>query len=378
MSNDSRHRVIARGSLVTLLSLSLFPPVSAAPVLMSLIPGQQAAGQPIFDCSGMQSTSARLKAGLPVQDEWIRRTENQLRAAREGVVQSKEALQMLALKNARDLVVNQLQMLRDMRDMAKGASRQLSQAKFYKMLDAVQKGAEGIEKSISAGKAGADLGSAINNNQATLQEFLKQIGESGIADDLGLKAAELAGPVGVLTVQTFAAARDTFFALYEGHMNAKEMETAARNLADMRAARQAVESRAYELDGLVAAGCAPRPPAPGDRMMVQPEPSPAPSPGTTPAAPAPATPAAPQNQQTAKGGGGSGTGILLGLAVAGGAGYYAYTKYKTCTPPKTNVLTVCSQGGGTSACAAAKAEQTEFCKCSGYSGFSTATGSCTK
>ncbi|MEI6244930.1 MAG: hypothetical protein WCQ64_07765 [Acidobacteriota bacterium] len=88
----------------------LFVSAAPLPVYTTAQPGgaavmsidqAQAAGQPIFDCSGLQATSARLKAGLPVQNEWIRRTEEQLKAAREGVQQSKEALQELAFKTAK-------------------------------------------------------------------------------------------------------------------------------------------------------------------------------------------------------------------------------------------------------------------------------------
>jgi len=68
------------------------------------------------------------------------------------------------------------------------------------------------------------------------------------------------------------------------------------------------------------------------------------------------------------GGGGGGGALLLGLAVAGGAGYYAYTKIKNCgeaDPGK--IYSVCSRGT-TAACRAAEAAQDAYCKCMGYSG----------
>lgn len=383
-SHTPTQRRIALCTSVTLMFVSAAPlpvftttqPGSAATMSIDLAQAQ-AAGQPIFDCSGLQSTAARLKAGLPVQNEWIRRTEEQLKAAREGVQQSKEALQGLALKTARDLAVHQLKMVRDLQtaiENARGYSS-IARAKWLARVDTLKEGADAIEKLANAGKAGADLGTAISKNRGTLEEFVKQVNESGISDELGLKAAEFAGPVGVAVVETFVAARDASFALWEGKMSADELNAAQRNLDQMRAARQAVESRAYELDGIVASECAPKAPAPKDRVSVQPaEPPAPPPPAATPVPPPAKAPAAARPAKS--GGGGTGVGVLLGLAVAGGAGYYVYNKSKTCVAPTSNILAICSQSSSSSACKTALADQDAFCKCSGYSGFNATYGSC--
>jgi hypothetical protein len=69
------------------------------------------------------------------------------------------------------------------------------------------------------------------------------------------------------------------------------------------------------------------------------------------------------------------TTVLLVAALAGGAGYYAYTKM--CAVPTDNVLTVCSsQGGSSAACKSAIAAADKYCKCKGYSGQSG--GNCVK
>lgn len=381
------HPPLQRGTalcttLALLLVMAASRPAHSTAILpddevMTPIPAQaQAAGQPIFDCSGMQSTAARLKAGLPIQDEWIRRTEEQLQAARAGVQQSKEALKGLALKTARDMALNQLKMINDLRATIEGARgyKAGAQAQWLARVDKLKESADAIEKLVNAGTAGAELGAAISQNRGTLETFVQQINESGISDELGLKAAELAGPVGVAVVETFVAGRDAFFAAYEGKTSADELNAAERSLAQMRAAKSLVESRAYELDGIVASECAPKPPAPRDRISVTPPDAPtaAPAPATPPTKPGASAPT------KMKGGGGAGAGVVIGLAIAGGAGYYAYKQLKTCVAPTSNILAICSQNSSSTACKTAIADQDAYCKCEGYSKFDTVGGSCVK
>ena len=363
--------MFGRSAIAALVALTLVPVSAASPRRQA-----QAAGGPIFDCTGMQATAARLKAGLPVQDEWIRRTEEQLRVAREGVQQSKEALQGLALKTARDLVAHQLKLVRDLQTAianAKGYSP-IGRQKWLARVEKLKEGADAIEKLANSGKAGADLGTAISKNRGTLEEFVKQVNESGISDELGIKAAEFAGPVGVAVVETFVAARDASFALWEGKMTADELNSAERNLNQMRAARQTVQSRAYELDGIVASpDCAPTPAAPqGRATTTSPTPAPVP-PASSPATSSPVPPAkadapAPTGAATTTSGGGHGGAVLLGLAAVGGLGSVAYTKLKNCGAGDTGQIGSSCSRGTPNACAAAQAVQEAYCKCMGYSG----------
>ncbi|MEI6244931.1 MAG: hypothetical protein WCQ64_07770, partial [Acidobacteriota bacterium] len=144
--------------------------------------------------------------------------------------------------------MHQLKMVRELQDAIENARgySSIARAKWLARVDKLKEGADAIDKLAKSGKAGADLGTAISKNRGSLEEFVKQVNESGISDELGLKAAEFAGPVGVAVVETFVAARDASFALWEGKMSADELNAAQRNLDQMRAARQAVESRAYE------------------------------------------------------------------------------------------------------------------------------------
>jgi hypothetical protein len=308
---------------------------------------QQAAGNPIFDCTGMQQTSARLKAGLPVQDEWIRRTEEQLRAAEKGVTESKQALQDMALKQAIQLAQSQLSAAADMKtalENARGFST-LKRGQWLQKVDRIKQLGEQIDNASKVGNsaiAGNNLGKLMQENRATLQDFINQISESGIADELGIKAASFAGPVGVLVVETFMVARDTALALGSGVMSASEAATARENLAQMRAARNDVANRAFELDRILASpdsNCTPKPPAPQDRIQVQ---RPADTPATPPAAPSlPTTP-------SAKGGGGPGPLTWALIGVAGAAGAVVASTYTGYTDDYTNPLGSTSGGGTTS------------------------------
>ena len=274
---------------------------------------QQAAGNPIFDCAGMRTTSARLKAGLPLQDQWIKSTEAQLRDAEAGVRQSKETLQATAVKSAIDLATGQLKAVADFRTALENANgfSLVKRGQWLQKVARLEELAQNIDKATKVGGAavaGRNLGTLMQTNRATLQDFISQISESGISDELGLKAAVFAGPAGVLVVQTFMVARDVGFAAAEGVMSATEAAAARDNLAQMRAAGDTVRSRAYELDSIVGGSdCTPRTAAPQDRIQVEPpsEPTPAEAPTTPPNSP--------------KTGGGSGKVIMsvLGLGAVG-------------------------------------------------------------
>lgn len=343
----------------------------------------QAPGAPIFDCAGMQATAARLRAGLPVQDEWIARTEAQLREAEAGVRQSKAELQQIALKSARDLAAHQLAQARVMRDMIEQQQgwSSLTRRRWLARVDEIQKLGEEVEKATSAGTAGLEgftLGTAIARNRAKLSDFANFLQDSGISDEAAKVAAgAVMGPAGALLVESFAVTRDIFYAGLSGALSADEADVARQNLASMKAARQLADTKIFELEREPA--CAPRTPVPEDRIAVQPEPAaPATPPSTTPSAPA--TPAqAPAGSMVKKRGHG-GAATLAVLAAGGAAGLYAYNKYKTsetCTPTTSNIIAICSsQGGGSSQCKSAIAEATSYCQCLGYSTFDTGSGAC--
>ena len=362
--------MFGRSAIAALVALTLVPVSAASPKRQA-----QAAGRPIFDCTGMQATAARLKAGLPVQDGWIRSTEEQIKAARAGVMQSRDAMWALAFKTLTNAATHQLALAREFQDQIENLQgySPLARQKWLERVKKLKESADDLEKIANSAKAGVDLGPAIAKNRLTLEEFVKQIGESSISDEIGIKAAAFAGPAGVAVVETFLLGRDVSFAFAEGKMSVDELKAAERNLDNMRAARSAVQSRAYELDGIVASpDCAPAVAA-SKSGTTAPSPAPAPvppasSPATSsPVPPAKAEPPAPPGSTVTPGGGHGGS-VLLGLAVVGGAGYYAYTKLKNCGAGDTGQIGSSCSRGTPNACAAAQAVQEAYCKCMGYSG----------
>jgi hypothetical protein len=130
----------------------------------------QAAGAPIVpSCGAMQATVNKLKSGLPLQDEWIKRSEAQLRAAEDGVRGAQEELQSMALKAAVDLVDRQLEIVRELKSgIAKAAASNATRQKWLDRVDMIKKAAEKVEDAEKLGKAGVEgnqLGAAIAQNR---------------------------------------------------------------------------------------------------------------------------------------------------------------------------------------------------------------------
>jgi hypothetical protein len=352
----------------------------AAPLSGARRPQVQAPGAPIVDCAGMQATAARLRAGLPVQDEWIARTEAQLRDAEAGIQQSQADLQQIAVKSARDLAAHQLAQVRVMRDMIEQQQgwSSLTRRRWLSRVDEIQKLGEEVDKAASVGTAGLEgfkLGTAIARNRAKLADFANFLQDSGISDEAAKMAAgAVLGPAGALLVESFAVSRDIFYAGLSGMLSADEAAVARQNLASMKAARQLAETKIFELEREPL--CAPRTPVPQDRIAIQPEPAAPPVAAPPPSTAPPATPA----KSATKGGGPGAVTTLAILGAGGAAGLYAYNKYKsseTCTPTTSNIISICSsQGGGSSQCKAAIAEATSYCQCLGYATFDTGSGGC--
>ncbi len=342
---------------------------------------QQAPGQPIYDrsCSQAIADAERLEADLVRQDERIRRTEQQLAAAEGAVSDSVSDLEGMALAHARDLALRQLETVRTLRRAIEARTppsgrddaatrRRLEMLNTW--VDRIAEAGEQVEEVVSEGQIlqrRAQLEGALVRNRATLADFANYLQETGVGDELGVKLAALAGPAGVLAVETAIVLRDVAFAAAGGYFSAQEAARHRETLGTLKAMRARVSDFAFQLRA-EAARCTATP-RPDDRINVTP-------PGDArmpPADPATSTPAPKVEEK--KGGGGD-TLYWLGLAgLAGGAAYYAYGK--TCTPPTQNVLTVCSsQGGSSSACQNAVNEQDKYCKCEGYGGFDRQFGGC--
>jgi hypothetical protein len=370
---------VRRTALFTALALACGP---VAPITTYTSPAtgyqNQAAGKPIFDCTGLQATADRMRAGLPAQDEAIRRTQEQLDAARTGVKESVQEAQLLALKEATNAAVHQLDYVRETKSMiAKSAASNADRLKWNAIVDKIKDAAEKVQNATTSGASGLNIGTAIRENQLTLSTFAKELEGSGISDELGKAAATaIAGPAGGLAVEIGISARDAIAAGWGLYNNVSEADAAQRNLDTMRQARSSIDSRIYEINDILKTECAPPPPPPQDRIMTRP-------PAAEPPPYTPVPDPAPQQAAPAHHGGGGGAVVGVLLAGAAGVAVYGYAKNKygttdttTCTAPTADIVSICAAGGGSSACQTALANQTTFCKCEGYAGFNAGSGRC--
>lgn len=338
---------------------------------------QQAPGRPIYDrsCEQAIADAERLEADLVRQDERIRRTEQQLAAAEGSRAEATAELEGMALKAVRDLAIRQLEAVRTLRRAieARTPARNENEAATRRRLetlnqwvDRIQQAGEAIETTASRGQLlqrRAELDNALIRNRATVSDFANFLQESGVGDEVGVKLAALAGPAGVLAVETAIVLRDVAFAAAGGYFSAQEAARHRETLGTLKAMRDRVSDFAFQLRA-EATRCAAAP-RPADRISVTP-------PSETPSTPPPPAPKAEEKN----GGGGGDTLYWLGLGgLVGAAAYYKYGR--TCTVPTENTLSVCnSQGGSSEACRTAIAKSNEYCKCEGHSGFNTQSGGC--
>jgi len=372
---------VRRTALLTALALACGP---VAPITTYTAPAReyqgQAAGKPLFPCDELRATAARMRAGLPAQDDAIRKTQQQLDAARTGVRESAQEAQMLALKEATGAAVHQLDFVRE----AKSLLEKYPPSNMDRLAGALGKihdAAENLEKLTNSGAAGVNIGAAIRQNQLTMSTFVRELQDSGISDELAKAAvASLAGPAGLLAVEIGITARDAIAAGWGLYNNVTEADAAQRNLDTMRESRSLIDGRLYEINDILtspATGCSKPPAPPQDRIMTQPpaaDPPPyTPVPPAKPAAAAVKTP--PQHHG---GGGQAVAGLLLGGAAAAALYGYAKNKYgpnNNCVAPTADIPDLCSVGHS-SACSQALANQVAYCQCRGYSTFDATAGTC--
>lgn len=293
----------------------------------------RAPGQPKFDCTGMSATAARLRAGLPLQDEWIKKTEAQLKAAEDGYLESKAELMSAFIDGAKNVAEHYLSLASAAQDLVENTQgfSSLARHDWKVQYEKVKFAGEAIEKSLKSGAAGYTAASSeVAKARAVLDQFKMFLLESGIGDEATKIGAEkfvalkLLSPQAALMVEMLKVSRDALFAGMSMKMTADEADAARRNLEQMKAASQASKDRIYELEQIVATEpqCTP-PPRPDDRIMVRKDPDP-PAAGGASTPPA-RTPAATSQRKPPSAGKMLGTLVVAGAA---GVGTYYYLDKK--------------------------------------------------
>jgi tetratricopeptide (TPR) repeat protein len=226
-----------------------------------------APGAPIFDCDRDAATINHLVAGLPVQQEAIRRSQAALDAARDDAQHdSAEArakwtegtIKMLA-STAGSVASSSQKLL-----AAEGSLNAAGTAR-YKFLEKVKQIHEISDKLEGAGKAylaGNAFGNTVlvQKSAHDLAELIAEAGillvDSGIAEEAGGKLAlALWGPIGELGFEGVTTGLDLLTATSTGFISAAEADRAALNLEVMRSEYQRTQSRIYEFQQELTQGC---------------------------------------------------------------------------------------------------------------------------
>jgi hypothetical protein len=248
----------------------------ASPVAIAKSPvglgGISAPGSPIFDCYGDAATINHLVAGLPVQQEAIRRSQAALDAARDDAQHdSAEArakwtegtIKMLA--STASSVASSSQKLIAAEESLKAAGIPAKVAARYKFLEKVKQIHEISDKLEGAGKAylaGNAFGNTVlvQKSAHDLAELIAEAGillvDSGIAEEAGGKLAlALWGPIGELGFEGVTTGLDLLTATSTGFISAAEADRAALNLEVMGSEYQRIQGRIYDLQQELGQGC---------------------------------------------------------------------------------------------------------------------------
>lgn len=290
------------------------PPASTSPV--------SAPGAPLVDCTG--ASLAQMESGMTGQREWLRKSEDMLKAAEKGNVEATAATEEIATGLAKKAfqawAQRQLTLIRTVRDLKlAGVSaekrRQLLTRvdRLQKSWDAVNTTAGAARSTVAAGTAGIDYGTAVSNNIAELRDFATFLDESGIADELaGAAASAFLSPIGGLVVEGAMLGRDVLFAAAQQHLSDQELAQMRANHETMRWAVNRNQEKIDRLRGLMS-GCPNQSQAQGQMPPGSPLPIP---PQVTP--PPPPAPPAPEPKKNVIGKMPKNLAIILGTLVGAG------------------------------------------------------------
>lgn len=281
--SQSKQPLVPRNLKSPPIASSGGPEVASLPITVmrqSGSGGLAAPGAPIFDCEGDRATISRMMAGLPAQEEAIRRTEEAMKAAKaEGdKARTKATLAaVMTLLSSATTVSNWAETVIAKVEGLKAAGISGDAAAQFKFLQHMKKILDTSNKLVRAAANASESGEASHagGNAVLVEETARNLQEEieATKDFLGdskhrdQQLEELAGkvalygfgPIGGLTgealVHTIASALDLIVSGTQTWNSAGEAEQAERNLTVMRYQQMLVRARAYELQQEVAAGC---------------------------------------------------------------------------------------------------------------------------
>jgi len=228
--------------------------------------GQKQKDGPKIDCQKGKATRDRLAAGLPVQQEAIKRTEAQLEAARKGVeaatAEKRQILLQGAIQEAQGYAKNVLTSAEALRSQI-GLLKELDINKaerdiLIRSLNTLIFEAEGLAQ---AGQAGYESGEELKNKTDKVSKQLltladKLLMQSGLAEKVGEElAGKMWGPLGELGFRGAKLSIDFSAAMGQGMISETEREAAQKTLEIMSSQYREVEQRISEIDRDLAQVC---------------------------------------------------------------------------------------------------------------------------
>ncbi len=219
------------------------------------------------ECEKRRAARDRIAAGLPVQEEAIRRTEAQLAASEKGVTEAgAEKRQVLlegAIQEAKGYAADVLTSANALRSqVAMLREMQIDKAKrdlLIRSLDTVIFDGEDLARAAQAGREGGEAlrGKVDKLSRQLLPLADKLLLQSGIAEKAGEELSEkLGGPLGALAFRGARLSIDFTVAVGKGKISARDREVARKNLDTMRGQLRRANARLAELDRELADGCA--------------------------------------------------------------------------------------------------------------------------
>lgn len=221
------------------------------------------------ECEKADATCRRIAEGLPVQLDAIRRTEAQLRAARQDMTDVSDEAKAMARDRLKEEIKGYTQDLltstRGLRTQvealkAAGADRK-KRDNLLRALHSVNSSAEDLQKLQQAAQAGYSAGTDIQKKMDSLTAYVvranKLFVDSGIAEQLGEALSERAGgPLGAFAFKGALLSIDIGVLAARGKLSKDEYDRARKNLGVMKNQYRRSENRVRELDRSTAKYCA--------------------------------------------------------------------------------------------------------------------------
>jgi hypothetical protein len=231
-------------------------------------PAKKAVAWSAAECENADATHRRIAEGLPVQLDAIRRTEAQVKAARQDMADVSDEAKAMARDRLKDEIKGYTQ---DLLVSASGLRTQVEALKaagadrktrdnLLRALHSVNSSAEDLQKLQTAAQAGYSAGTDFQKKMDSLTAYVvranKLFVDSGIAEQIGETLSERAGgPLGAFAFKGALLSIDIGVLAARGKLSKDDYNRARKNLDVMKNQYRRSDNRIRELDRDMAKYC---------------------------------------------------------------------------------------------------------------------------